>query len=631
MNTNVCQYFYKCFLLLQVLLIAFTSKAQYIQPQFDNGKWEMLLNKIFYTNTLDANTTQQFQYRKSITANNYNNTNYLVLKLKNPTNLADSIQYFCGHWLNFKAYNYRNNAAKPLLVSNVYNTAINNYIPLLTITIPPNDSVTIIIEPLLHKFNYNFVNPHLIKYGYANEFGYAYYVTNQKIYLNITYLFLGILVAVFLYAYISWYLQRKQEYFFYGNYVLFFIIYFQIRIYFIYQTDYSIVRHNLFAVHFLLVVGYVFYASFINAFLQLKNVHKGLYNLIKVFNLFLLVYLVADFVAIYYTTNVSYVINAFLYIRFTLLLFSLFIAIKLAILNSRLSIYISVGIILLFTCGLISLLYTTLEMQSGKYYNFFDMRITWYQIGIFVELVLFTIALQYKAGLLTKETLLYSEKLKIENEKKEFENYKLVLSTKDVERTRIAQEIHDDIGSGLTSIRLLSEIAIEKNKTAPLVEIEKISETSSELIENMNEIIWSINAKNDNLPNLIAYIRRYVVTYFEYSDTIFVKTKITDSIPSIDINGEFRRSVFLTIKEALHNIVKHAGATFITLDVQFENNDLLITVYDNGIGIDFEKISPFSNGLKNMKERIESHKGVLTIAKKNGTVVALKLPLLTTT
>jgi signal transduction histidine kinase len=236
-------------------------------------------------------------------------------------------------------------------------------------------------------------------------------------------------------------------------------------------------------------------------------------------------------------------------------------------------------------------------------------------------------ALQYKNNLKNKESITEMEGLRIENEKKEFETFMAVMQAKDKERTRIAQEIHDDIGSGLTSIRLLSEIAKAKNKEKKSIEMDKISSSASELIENMNEIIWSINSKNDNLINLVAYIRQYVVTYFENFEEIQVSTYVPEVIPNVQITGDFRRSTFLVVKEALHNIIKHADATKVILKIETTLNRIHISISDNGKGFNENKIRHFSNGLKNMRERIENLGGDFSIRGFEGSVVMLNLPL----
>ncbi len=559
----------------------------------------------------------------SIGVNNFFKKQELQFSLTNTGTNAQVVHLFIGHWLHYTA----SINGIPTPVTPMYVYAIGNKIPLLKITVPDHETIRISIKPDIRNFNYGYLKFMVIKDGFANEFAYAYYLNNQKIYLVISFVFLGILLVMALYATISWYRSKSTDYFYYGMYVLFFILYFFVRISTMFITSYSLLQHNLFAIHLFQVGGYIFYALFIISFIQLKEKLSFLYTILKTFNFIMIGYLLFDAFIIYFTNHINVSISFFVIIRYGLLALSLVAIVFLFRLKGKQSNYVAYGILFLFLFGLISLTYSPISFDKAHFFNFFDMRIPWYQLGIFVELVLFTMGLQYKTNLINKEQIMAVEQLKVENEKQEFETFMVIMETKEKERNRIAQEIHDDIGAGLTNIRLLSEIAKGKNAALPMVEIDKISTSASELIENMNEIIWSINSKNDTLFNLIAYIRRYVVSYFEINEAIIVKTQIPEIIPTKQITGDFRRSVFLTIKEALHNIMKHANATVVNLNMTISEQKLLITIMDNGKGIDAGVKRAFSNGLKNMKERIENLGGQFLIQAHNGTIVTMELPI----
>ena len=196
------------------------------------------------------------------------------------------------------------------------------------------------------------------------------------------------------------------------------------------------------------------------------------------------------------------------------------------------------------------------------------------------------------------------------------------------ERTRIATDMHDDLGAGLSKIKFLSEtIGIKKQQQQPIEEdISKIREYSHEMIDKMGEIVWALNEKNDSLSDLLSYSRSYAVEYLSQSG-IECNVEIPDNSPTFFVSGEFRRNVYLTLKEALHNIVKHAraGHVHITINV---NHILAITIHDDGIGFDKNKIRPFSNGLSNMEKRMKDIGGSIEIKNNNGTSVELIAPLL---
>jgi signal transduction histidine kinase/ligand-binding sensor domain-containing protein len=195
------------------------------------------------------------------------------------------------------------------------------------------------------------------------------------------------------------------------------------------------------------------------------------------------------------------------------------------------------------------------------------------------------------------------------------------------ERTRIATDMHDDLGAGLSRIKFLSEtIGIKKQQQEPIEEdISKIREYSHEMIDKMGEIVWALNEKNDTLSDLLSYTRAYAMEYLSQNG-ISYKTEIPDNLPPVFVSGEFRRNVFLTIKEALHNVVKHSQATEVTLNIHV-NHYLSINLKDDGIGFDKNNTRPFSNGLSNMRSRINEIGGKIEIVNKNGTLINLSIPL----
>ncbi len=196
------------------------------------------------------------------------------------------------------------------------------------------------------------------------------------------------------------------------------------------------------------------------------------------------------------------------------------------------------------------------------------------------------------------------------------------------ERTRIATDMHDDLGAGLSSIRFLSE-KVKRNSFSEITrdDIDKIMIHSSELIDNMNEIVWAMNEKNDSLVDLLVYIRSYAKEYCEENE-LQCEIAMPEIIPNLFVSGEIRRNVFLTIKESLHNIVKHAGAGQVHIDFQVRTG-LAVTIRDNGRGFDLatgDKISR-GNGLKNMRKRIESIGGTFSIQSESGVLIRIVIPL----
>ncbi|HEU4717562.1 MAG TPA: two-component regulator propeller domain-containing protein, partial [Bacteroidia bacterium] len=186
------------------------------------------------------------------------------------------------------------------------------------------------------------------------------------------------------------------------------------------------------------------------------------------------------------------------------------------------------------------------------------------------------------------------------------------------ERNRISRDMHDDLGSGLTKIAILSEVAKKQvvNDSAKK-QIDTISESARNLVDNLNEIVWALNPENDNLQNLVAYIREYADHYLETFGIAF-HCETPAEIPAVHLSEEKRRFLFLVVKESLHNIVKHANATKVETLFSFADGKISIVIGDNGKGFEISEARPMGNGLKNMRKRMESIGGMYTIASEPG-------------
>jgi len=195
------------------------------------------------------------------------------------------------------------------------------------------------------------------------------------------------------------------------------------------------------------------------------------------------------------------------------------------------------------------------------------------------------------------------------------------------ERTRIATDMHDDLGANLSRIKFLSEtIGIKEQKNEAIDhEVSSIRFYARDMIDKMGEIVWALNEKNDSLSDLLAYTRAYAVEYLSQNG-MQSHVQTPEQVPNLFVSGEFRRNVYLTVKEALHNIVKHSQAN--TVDIRVETaKQLFISIHDNGSGFDEKRVRPFSNGIANMKKRIGTLGGSLEIKNGRGSTVILVVPL----
>jgi len=121
---------------------------------------------------------------------------------------------------------------------------------------------------------------------------------------------------------------------------------------------------------------------------------------------------------------------------------------------------------------------------------------------------------------------------------------------------------------------------------------------------------------------MVAYIRSYALEYFENTG-VKCSVVIDIDLPEFPVNGEIRRNVFLVVKEALNNILKHAKATEVSLVLKKDGSGISLFIQDNGVGIDFDNLRLFGSGLKNMKQRMLKSGIEFSIENKKGTLVTL--------
>ncbi len=196
-------------------------------------------------------------------------------------------------------------------------------------------------------------------------------------------------------------------------------------------------------------------------------------------------------------------------------------------------------------------------------------------------------------------------------------------------RNSIATDLHDDIGSSLTNISILSELS-SKNIAEPDKAqsfLHRISEEVQTSSQAMDDIIWSVNSRNDSLQETLARMRRYAAELFDNSD-IDCHLHLDENTGDKRLSMEQRRDVYLIYKEALNNIHKHAEANNVWVEVTQNHNSLFMKIKDDGKGFDTTSVT-HRNGLKNLSSRVEKWNGRIQIgsATGKGTSIDIKIPL----
>jgi signal transduction histidine kinase len=209
--------------------------------------------------------------------------------------------------------------------------------------------------------------------------------------------------------------------------------------------------------------------------------------------------------------------------------------------------------------------------------------------------------------------------------KKRLAEKEKLLAVRDV----IAKDLHDEVGSALSSIKILSEVSqknIDKDSKKTALLLEKIVEQSEKTQQGMSDIVWAVKPDNDKLEDILIRMREYINSVLEPKN-ISVHFKADDKTMHHAIGMQQRRDLLMIFKEAVNNIAKHAGANNVNISIGQAGNNINLLIKDDGIGFNPEKITS-SSGLKNMKARAEKMGGHLSISstQQKGSVIKLTLP-----
>jgi signal transduction histidine kinase len=205
------------------------------------------------------------------------------------------------------------------------------------------------------------------------------------------------------------------------------------------------------------------------------------------------------------------------------------------------------------------------------------------------------------------------------------------------ERTRIAQNIHDDLGASLTRISLLTQSA-KQGDPAQTAKFEEIYETAHAITRSMDEIVWAVNPKCDDMENLVYYVGNFAQGFLGAAG-IRCRLDLPKVPSTIPLTSQVRHNLFLCCKEALNNVVKHAQATEVIITITVDDASLQIAIADNGHGMAAAKKATSvltntfrtssGNGLKNMRLRMTEMSGgcAISTAPEGGTTVTFKIAL----
>ncbi len=565
----------------------------------------------------DAGTPPQRNTLKQV-------TQPLVIKfnVRNDEDSTASVWFFPGYYFwQIEVYQLINNklVAQPKILPDTEDS-----IGYRKLSVAPNDSATFVIELQCIKTHINRFIPRLIGEPFMEAFAAKQHGHNKTGEI-VTYFLCGLLAMMVLYSMANYYQEGNIEFLYYSGYAFFTGLMLFTKAVFTFRAmtpGYIIEESFDFILH---AVGIIFYMIFMRSYLNTKQKHPFLYKLYNSGSWILIVGLIIYCCVFYFTDNFVLQYGLENGMKLALLIVMLiFIVYARRNWNDKLMRYVFWGNLMLLIFSLLSL--SSIVMQLPFSNSVFKSSVFQYEIGLFLELVFFLAALNYKNNRRIVEETSESERLKAENQRKEYEKELAVLKAQEVERQRISADMHDELGAGMTVIRLMSEMARHKMKEDTPIEIDKISQSADDVLNKMNAIIWSMNSGNDSLDNTVSYIRAYAQEYFENTDINLRFQLIPENLPHIELSGDKRRNIFLSVKESLNNILKHAHASEVSIKVTIDTH-LEVTIKDNGKGINMDAIRRFGNGLNNIKRRMEGIGGTYEIFANDGTVTILNLPL----
>lgn len=438
--------------------------------------------------------------------------------------------------------------------------------------------------------------------------------------------FIGMMLMMWLYTLLTFIQIRSTDYLYYTAYIFCFLAYIGLKIV---ASNMDSLQQNRFYYSYLnnglQVWGYVMYYFFVRKFLSTRQTAPLLDKLLLGAAWTLAVYGIADLAAWFFPASYQARTLAWDAVRISLSVMTVFFIVLMFRMRSRLAVYLIAGGLCLTVLGLVAM-FTSIDNSLVAAMPLpFNNPIFYFESGIVIELLFFSLGLGYKNRLEAREKARVTQTLKITQARRELDNFRAAIEAREAERRRIAAEMHDDIGSGLTSILFLGSALQRDSVNGHDATSDKIMSTASGLVDKMNEIIWSMNRDCDTLPHLVAYVRSHISELLETTGLTY-GFNVKEPLPELVLNGEQRRNIYLVVKETVHNAIKHADATHITIHVAC-NGLLLITVRDNGKGMNELTSGKFGNGLKNMRQRMTAIGGSLKIETENGTTVQLEMPL----
>ncbi len=347
-----------------------------------------------------------------------------------------------------------------------------------------------------------------------------------------------------------------------------------------------------------------FYFRFIRYYLDTKVNQPFLDSQLKNGEAFLLIGTLINFSIFQVTEDLETTFAFFIPFTSFIIILNFYIAILLYYVRSPLIKYLMFGYVLTASLMIVRLLFIYLQ-SIGRISDMYDFDGILFIFGVLIDSICLNLGLNYKH--------------RLEN----IENQNALFN----QRKGITSDLHDDLGSGLSNIKLLSDrVHASSNKSDRKVQIEKISLQAHELIENLSVIVWSLDSRYGKLSNLIEQMKDYTATLSDIQTFSWEISTMKPTILNLELSPEFKKNIFLIFKESINNAVKYAHSEVIKIELEVKNDQFLMNIQDFGKG--FDKTTIIHNfGLNSIESRSKILGGNAEIISKinEGTLVKLQV------
>ena len=198
------------------------------------------------------------------------------------------------------------------------------------------------------------------------------------------------------------------------------------------------------------------------------------------------------------------------------------------------------------------------------------------------------------------------------------------------ERARIAKDLHDDLGANLTGLALRLDVMHSQGRTGDALhgQLATLASSTRGLVDNMREVVWAMNSEHDNVESLASFFGQYTEQYLAAAG-LRCRLELPVQAPAQAVSSQMRHQLYLALKEALHNVVRHARASEVRLRLEQEQHELRLAVEDDGCGLPPEGARIAGHGLDSMKKRVTDLGGKFSTTSRNGagTCIEIRLPL----